>query len=269
MHICYHTQICKLICPHSHVCTHTCLDTLHIPMNAYSRARTRVCMLTSAHTSTHSDSQTVEVTEHSGGSLLPIIHPSLPSVFTRAAGPDHTQRWRECCFSCRLELLACPSTHMQLWTKTSATGASKMEVKPMTDYKESSPLSPPTLWCSVHMLRQQSQGVPRANIPDKFLEYCQTLGDTVRSKFQNIRGFDSDQRTDMLVHLRVLDPKSKFLKLTHCQSTWYDASLPSVESRHKHCSKERLLSLLGRWWSPKRLQSFLKLHSAGEPASLH
>lgn len=89
---------------------------------------------------------------------------------------------------------------------------------------------PPTPWRSVHMLRQQNQSVPRANISDKFLEYCRTLGDTGRSKFQNIRGFDPHQRTDMLVHLRVLVPKSTFLKLAHCQRTWYEISLPSVES---------------------------------------
>lgn len=88
----------------------------------------------------------------------------------------------------------------------------------------------PTPWCSVHMLRQQSQSVLRANISDKFLEYCRTFGDTVRSKFQNIQGFDPHQRTDMLVHLRVLVPKSTFLKLAHCQRTWYEISLPSVES---------------------------------------
>lgn len=90
-------------------------------------------MLTSAYTNTDSDSQMAEVTVHLGGSLLPIICPSLPSMFTCTTGPDYTQLWSECLFSHRLELLSCLSTHMQLWTKTSAVGTSKMEVKSMTD----------------------------------------------------------------------------------------------------------------------------------------
>lgn len=75
-----------------------------------------------------------EVTEQLGGSLLPILWPSLPSVFTCTTGPDNSQQWRECLFSYRLQLLSCHSTHM-LWTKTSATGTSKMDVKAVTDEK--------------------------------------------------------------------------------------------------------------------------------------
>lgn len=108
----------------------------------------------------------------------------------------------------------------------------------------------PTPWHSVRMLRQQSQSVLRANISDKFLEYCRTLGDTVRSKFQNIRGFDPHQRTDMLVHLRVLVPKSTFLKLAHCQRTWHEISLPSIESPSQTRQEEEMLSSLGRGWGP-------------------
>lgn len=137
---------------------------------------THICMFTCAHTNMDSGSQMPEVTEHLGGSLLPIICSSLPSTFTCTTGPDHTQQWKEHLFSSRLELLSCSSIHV-----TSATGPAKMAAKSMTDSEESLPLYPPPpvlisiSGCTVPLIRLQDQGVPCVSLSNKLLRILSDL----------------------------------------------------------------------------------------------